>query len=81
MFRENLNTTNAIIDLIKTLPLDEQTKIKQELINAQPLMAPATSDTREYAKRLMKFNTFVKKHRVTLPKGFKFDREKAHERI
>jgi hypothetical protein len=81
MFKENSNTTDAIIELIKTLPEKEQIKISDSLADGKK--APKSImelSNKEYAKRLKSMNDFVKKNRFTLPKDFKFDREEAHER-
>jgi hypothetical protein len=79
MFKENQNTTEAIIELIKTLPKNEQTKIANSIAVKKPKKSVSELTDAEYVKRLKKFNDYVMKNRF-IPEGFKFDREEAHER-
>lgn len=79
MFKDKQNTTEAIIGLIKTLPKEEQSKISEMLSNSGRVVHDI--DEEDYARKLKKFNSFVKKNRFDLPKDYQFSREEAHERI
>jgi hypothetical protein len=80
MLRENPITAETIIELIRNLPTTEQVKVKASLLKEKS-QTQLKDDAKEYAKRLKKFNAFVRKNRFDLPKDFKFNREEAHERI
>jgi hypothetical protein len=80
MFKENQNTTEAIIELIRTLPVEEQLKIKDTLYSKKTNNQTQHNEDKEYQKNLKRFNTFVSQHRVELPVGFKFNREDEHHR-
>ena len=79
MYKGSPNTTEAIIDLIRTLPKAEQAKIVNTVAAKKASKSVLELTDEEYAKRLKKFNDLARKNRF-IPKGFKFDREEAHER-
>jgi len=79
MFKESNNTTEAIIELIKTLPENQQEKIVKSFAPIKQKISILDLSDTEYAKRLKKFEDFAKKNKF-IPKGFKFDREEAHNR-
>ena len=78
MFRENQNTTDAIIELIKTLPETDQQRIVKTVSSGKKKSSREMEKDRR--QKIKEMNDFVKKQKVTLPKGFKFDREEAHKR-
>ena len=79
MYKENPNTTEAIIELIRTLSKNEQAKIANSIAVKKPQKHVSELTDKEYAKRVRKFLAFTKKNRI-FPKDFKFDREEAHKR-
>ncbi len=79
MYKESQNTTDAIIELIRTLPKAEQAKIAQKLVSKKTQKPVSELTDKEYAKRIKSFLAFAEKNKI-FPKDFKFDREEAHKR-
>lgn len=79
MYKESPNTTNAIIELIRTLPQNEQAKIVKSIAIKKQQKPVSELTDKEYAKRIKSFLAFAEKNKI-FPKDFKFDREEAHKR-
>jgi hypothetical protein len=81
MFREPKPTAESIIELIRTLPEIEQSAIAHSIKFSKSkgkrkiVMTPA-----ERLLQVKRFEQYVSKQRISLPKGFRFDREEANRR-
>jgi hypothetical protein len=79
MFRETNMTTGAIIELIRTLPEKEQKVIAQTITKKRKTKRIGITKAARL-EQIKRFEKYVSKNRVALPKGFKFNREEIHER-
>ena len=81
MLRQSNQTAEKIIELIQTLPENEQKLIVNKLLPSPSKDQKKTSkDNTSYQKKIERFQKYVEKHRFELPKGYKFDREEANQK-
>jgi len=81
MFREPKPTAESILELIRTLPKEEQKAIAKTLTEEKKGKTKKSRLTKaERIAKIKRFEKYVSKHRVKLPKNYKFDREEANRR-